>query len=214
MVCKSASEIRMLSFRFFIGLSPYFKVGPGFCPVISASGDQPVAMLASPKRREITLSGDDRIFSENAPVEAYITALGLLLQKKKILRHRGNTALTVANIPDCCILFRKCIFSYKPRKARHGNDFSDCISVPQKRQNSIVVTLPLLLCDRSVYGIIRTAQPLLPPCYTCDTFLSEGSIPDAFCLFPAQKDHSLLLGSHTQGTGILLGAGFYQPFLC
>ena len=170
-------------------------------------------MLASPKRREIPLAGDNRIFSENAPVEASITALGLLLQKKKILRHRGNTALTVANILCCCVLFQKCIFSYKPRKTRYGNDFLDCVSVPQKKQNSIFVTLPMQLCDRSVCGIIRTAQPLLPPCYTCDTFLSEGSIPDAFCLFPIQKDHSLLLGSYTQGTGILLGTGFNQTFL-
>jgi hypothetical protein len=80
-------------------------------------------MLASPERREIPLSGDDRIFFENAPVEASITALGLLLQKKKILRHRGSTALTVANIPDQSIPFQKCIFSYKTRKTRHGNNF-------------------------------------------------------------------------------------------
>ena len=70
------------------------------------------------------------------------------------------------------------------------------------------------LCDISICGKVRLTQPLLPPCYTCDTFLSEGSIPDTFCLFPVQKDHPLLLGSHTQGASILMDTGFDQPCFC
>ena len=113
----------MLSFRFFIGLSPYFKVGPGFCPVISASGDQPGAMLASPKRRENAFTRQNSQFSEIIPAEGFTVALGLLPQRRKISQHRGNTALTMANIPDWDVLFQKCIFSYKLRKARHSNEF-------------------------------------------------------------------------------------------
>jgi hypothetical protein len=45
------------------------------------------------------------------------------------------------------VLLRKCIFSYKPGFPKCRNDFWDFASVPQKKQNSIAVTLPQQLCD-------------------------------------------------------------------
>ncbi len=133
-------------------------MGPGFCPVFLRPATSRVRCLPLLKGEKNSLVGDNCKFSESVPHSGFFCALGLLLQRKKIPQHSGNTALTVAHIPSRCILFLKCIFSYKAKKVRHGNDFSDCISVPQKKQNSIFVTLPMQLCDRLICGKVRLPQ--------------------------------------------------------
>lgn len=60
---------------------------------------------------------------------------------------------------------------------------------------------------------ILLPQSFFRCCDTCDTFLSGGSIPDAFCLFPVQKDHPLLLATYTQRAGVLFFTGQDQSFL-
>lgn len=65
-----------------------------------------------------------------------------------------------------------------------------------------------------IFRKILLPQPLLRYCDTCDTFLIGGSIPDAFCLFPIQKDHPLLLVTYTQRAGILFLTRQDQAFFC
>ena len=50
--------------------------------MFSASGDQPGAMLASPKRREIPLAETKRKCPENAPTMASVVALGTTSEKQ------------------------------------------------------------------------------------------------------------------------------------
>ena len=87
----------------------------------------------------------------------------------------------------------------------------------QYRRRSRTVSLLHFCCGcvtDSFFKNILLPQLLLPPCYTCDTFLSGGAIPDAFCLFPVEIDHPLLLIAYTQRAGILRGTGLNQSFLC
>jgi hypothetical protein len=57
-----------------------------------------------------------------------------------------------------------------------------------------------------VFAKILEPQQVLPPCDTCDTFLSGGSIPDAFCLFPVHMKQTLLFIPDPLGAGVLFFA--------
>ena len=71
------------------------KVGPGFCPDFLRSATSRTRCWLLPKGSKISApAGANRKFSEIAPTVAPSTSLGLRPQRKRISRHRGNTALT------------------------------------------------------------------------------------------------------------------------
>jgi len=55
--------------------------------------------------------------------------------------HRGDSGFYCFS-QWWCVLFQKCISSYKPVFPKCRNDFLGFLPVPQKKQNSIAVTLP------------------------------------------------------------------------
>lgn len=72
---------------------------------------------------------------------------GILTLPQRRNRHTAGAAAFTVFHRLWGMLFCRCIFSYKPGFPKCRNDFSNLVPVPQKKQNSITVTLPLLLCD-------------------------------------------------------------------
>ena len=137
------------------------------------------------------------------PVCGFQRRGGILTLPQRRKRHTGVTAAFAVFYSVGGILFRMCISSYKPGFCKRCNGFSVFLSVPQKKQNSIMLHFRYGSVTGQVSGKNQPPQLLLKPCYTCDTSLSGGGIPDVFRLFPVEIDHPLLLITNTQRTGIL-----------
>ena len=85
-----------------------------------------------------------------------------------------------------------------------------------RRRSRTVSLLHFRCCCVTDWIFIKNQLPqsLLRCCDTCDTFWSGACIPDAFCLFPVEIDHTFLLIADAQRAGILRGTGLNQSFLC
>ena len=98
-----------------------------------------------------------------------------LPQRKK--RHTGATAAFAGFMQWWCVLFQKCISSYKTGFPKRRNDFSVLLSVSQQRQKSYLQHLRSYNETAAVIRKIQVSQQLFRFCYTCNTSAATRCCP-------------------------------------
>ena len=111
------------------------------------------------------------------PVSGFPEAGGILTLPQRKKRHTGATVAFVGFSQWWCVLFQKCISSYKPGFPKCRNDFSVLLSVPQQRQKSYLQHLRSYNETAAVIRKIQVSQQLFRFCYTCNTSAATRCCP-------------------------------------